>query len=554
MSDIQRIISIPVSDQAPDLTNQFRRPNGKMSLRPVQSQALYEISKARGGILPIGVGHGKTLIAMLAGVALGAKRPLVLLPAPCVQQFYRDYQRYGLHFQVHPNIQVVSYSKLQVASGLDLIKTINPDVIIADEAHNLRNTKAARTGRVFKYLKAKYESGSPVTFVCLSGTLTSRGIRDFAHLTKWALHANAPVPKDPNEVICWSMVLDSGTQPGPVELSHMASLVKHYRPNGPLDQKTCREVFADRFTSTLGVVNTLDSSAVGCSLILRERKIRLPDTVESALSHLRSNWSLPNGEQEFGDMMQFARAASQICQGFYYKWDWPPGRPDADDKIWMEKRKVWNRAVRAQIEAQVEGLDSELLISNACRWSIKHGKLYPNLLPVVVHAWKAWEPVHRIKPPPTVPVWLDDFLIQDTVAWVKKQSSHSIVWYGDTAIGDALAKAGMKVYGQGTEIPEKGGFSLAASYNVHGTGKNLQAWSNQICLDPPTSGKVWEQLLGRTHRQGQTADEVYFDIYTHTPEFEKALESAKKSAVYIEETTKSPQRLLYATWAEPEVA
>ena len=90
--------------------------------------------------------------------------------------------------------------------------------------------------------------------------------------------------------------------------------------------------------------------------------------------------------------------------------------------------------------------------------------------------------------------------------------------------------------------------TCAASYNVHGTGKNLQAWRNQLLLDPPSSGQAWEQLLGRTHRQGQTADEVLFHYYDHTDEFRNAIVTAKASAAYIQETTQTPQRLLYATW------
>jgi hypothetical protein len=547
-TDIDRILAIPRSSTAPDVTDLYRRPNGKMRLRDAQSQALHDAALAKGGLYPIGVGWGKTLISQLVGVALKAKRPLVLLPAPCEAQFWRDYQNYGKHFTVHPNLQVLTYSKLQVASGRDALKTIAPDLIIADEAHNLRNLRSARCQRVHRYLKTQHEAGNPVMFVCLSGTLTTKGLRDYAHLAKWSLRSNAPVPRDPNEVIAWSMVLDAGTNPRAEELSHIAPLVRASYPNQEITQETARAAFADRFTSTLGVVATRDSSAVGCSLIITKQKVVVPQSITDALNHVRTTWSLPSGDQEFTDYMSLAGAAKQIAQGFYYKWDWPAGRPNADDKTWIEMRKRWARAVRAQISAEIDGLDSELLVTNACRWSVKHNKVYPGLLPLAVVAWQVWEPFHKIKPPPTVAVWLDDFLIQDAVAWAKAQTEPVIVWYGDTAVGSALAKAGLTVYGQGTEMPAKA-TTCAASYNVHGTGKNLQAWRNQICLDPPSSGQTWEQLLGRTHRQGQTADEVLFHYYAHTREFERAIESAITSAGYIESTTNTPQRLIYATWA-----
>jgi hypothetical protein len=167
---------------------------------------------------------------------------------------------------------------------------------------------------------------------------------------------------------------------------------------------------------------------------------------------------------------------------------------------------------------------------------------------MVAMAWKIWEPYHKIKPPPTVAVWIDDFLIKDAVQWANAQTEPVIIWYGDTAVGARLAELGVPTYGQGSEMPRVP-ITCAASYNVHGTGKNLQAWHNQILLDPPASGQAWEQLLGRTHRQGQEADEVYFHYYAHTREFASAIEKARQSATYIEATTNMPQRLIYATWA-----
>jgi len=519
-----------------------------MRLRDAQNQAIHDASAAKGGVYPIGVGWGKTLISQLIGVGMKAKRPLVLLPAPCEAQFWRDYQEYGKHFMVHPNIQVLTYSKLQVVSGKDALKTIQPDLIIADEAHNLRNMRSARCQRVHRYLKSQHEAGNPVMFVCLSGTLTSKSVNDYAHLTRWALRSNAPVPKDPNEALAWSMVIDSGTNPKPEEINHLAPLIRAYYPNQKPTQELARQAFAERFTSTLGVVATRDSSAIGCSLIIPERKVVSPPIIVNALNHVSSTWSLPSGEQEFSDQMSMIGASKQIAQGFYYRWDWGQGRPDGADKEWMEMRKKWARAVREQVKREIEGLDSELLITNACRWSIRHDKLYPGLLPMVAMAWKIWEPFHKIKPPPTVAVWMDDFLIQDAIKWAKEQAEPVIIWYGDTAVGARLSELGIPTYGQGSEMPRVA-ITCAASYNVHGTGKNLQAWRNQILLDPPASGQAWEQLLGRTHRQGQTADEVYFHYYTHTKEFTKAIESAKTSARYIESTTNMPQRLIYATWA-----
>jgi hypothetical protein len=65
---------------------------------------------------------------------------------------------------------------------------------------------------------------------------------------------------------------------------------------------------------------------------------------------------------------------------------------------------------------------------------------------------------------------------------------------------------------------------------------------------------AWEQLIGRTHRQGQLADEVEVYVFAHGA-FADALETARERAKYIENTTGNTQKLLLASWLEPrEVA
>ncbi len=89
---------------------------------------------------------------------------------------------------------------------------------------------------------------------------------------------------------------------------------------------------------------------------------------------------------------------------------------------------------------------------------------------------------------------------------------------------------------------------MALSIASHGTGRNLQANNESLILSFPGSGKVCEQLFGRTHRYGQEADEVYIDFYAPNVDTQKAVEKACRDARYIEQTQGSPQKLCYATW------
>ena len=91
---------------------------------------------------------------------------------------------------------------------------------------------------------------------------------------------------------------------------------------------------------------------------------------------------------------------------------------------------------------------------------------------------------------------------------------------------------------------------IALSIRAHGVGKNLQAWKEQVVLSPPSSGGAWEQLLGRTHRAGQQADEVKVTVVqTYYPQ-SNALLQAQTDARHIEETTGNVQKLNFCNWSK----
>ncbi|MBV30311.1 MAG: hypothetical protein CL504_06735, partial [Actinobacteria bacterium] len=78
-------------------------------------------------------------------------------------------------------------------------------------------------------------------------------------------------------------------------------------------------------------------------------------------------------------------------------------------------------------------------------------------------------------------------------------------------------------------------------------GKNLQAWGNHFIAHPLSDGARWEQLLGRSHRTGQTRKVVTVTVPTFA-EFGVALASAREASRYIEESTGLDQRLLQGDW------
>jgi hypothetical protein len=68
-------------------------------------------------------------------------------------------------------------------------------------------------------------------------------------------------------------------------------------------------------------------------------------------------------------------------------------------------------------------------------------------------------------------------------------------------------------------------------------------------MSPPASGKTWEQLLGRTHRPGQMADEVEVTVRLGHYTARDQLRQATADAKFITATTGQFQRLLAADFA-----
>lgn len=565
----QRIAALPVVDYwHPEVvaaaqvwcTENWLRPGAKRRFLDTQAIALFAAALEGGMAGQAAVGVGKTLLSFLIAEAMGAQRPVLFIPASVRLKTEREWQDYNLDFKLPRNVHRMAYEELSTARNTDWLEHYLPDCLVLDEAHKLRNLDSARARRVDRYME-KY----PGTRVAvMSGTLTSTTIADYAHFMRWCLKHQAVTPKESGALQSFRIILDvkavkpqddgdGGTvysavhAPGNQNWTDFAPLWPGWSATGPDErQAEARKVWSRRLASAPGVIVTTDPGTP-CALIFREHRVATPQRVLDALQKLETTWCRDD-EEELSDAKDLHRVAIQMSQGFYYRWVWPNGVVDEE---WLAARSAWHSVVRQICKRSIPHCDSALLVGRqVASGAIK--ALCANLADEALSARAEWaKHEHKrwggLPHPPTETVWLDTFLADAAEAWLKKHP-HGLVWYEHGAMARELASRGIPVFGAGMS-PQDDGVGKALSIKAHGTGKNLQTRHHEnLCLCFPTSGEQAEQLIGRTHRQGQTAEEVIFEYLQHVGPAKRALDQAKLKATYMRDSTSTPQKLLYGTW------
>lgn len=538
------------------------------NLLPVQAWALTE-ARAVGGILgPIGVGHGKTLLDLLVSMVVpGCRTSVLLLPPNLKQQLLDvDWHFYGQHWKLpnlaggrwlvpgRPTLHVVAFSELSGSRATDLLHRLRPDVVVVDEAHSVRNRTAARTKRFLRY----FHDNPSVRLFAWSGTLTSRSLKDYAHLSNLAMGEGSPTPLHWPTVEEWAGHLDPG---------------EFRSPPGRLSQfgRDARVGYASRVVESLGVVSSGDTASCQASLVISERPLEAPEVVKEHLSALEGSWTRPDGE-ELVDAMSVGRCARELSCGFYYRWRFPRKEPVEVIERWLKARKDWHKELREKLKLSRPHMDSPLLCAKAAiRWykGYTHVERDDEGREVARHSiparstsgplpvwpslcWPEWEEVRDSVKPETEAVWLSDFFVEDCLKWLAE--GPGLLWYEFDGLArrllDRARSSGTRVIhaSPGSEGNERvialgGTEAVVASIRAHGTGKNLQQFARNLVANPPSSGSEWEQLIGRTFRQGQQEDEVTIQVYRHTEPMRRAVERARDLSEYIEESFGATQKL-----------
>ncbi len=563
-------------------------------LRLPQAQALREIGICGGLLGPIGVGHGKTLIDLLAPLAFryydkNISVVVLMVPPGLAVQLEGDYAYYGQHFKMPqivfhgidylntcekldtriplergaPVVHVVPYSRIsRPENTVWLENVLKPHAIVADEAHKLRSAglptnKGATGARMWRYME---EIAPHTKFVGLSGSMTAKRIQDYWHLAKWALRGGSPLPVTDdvvNEVGTAINPSDNPAEPGP--LMELCAPGEHLYAG-----------FRRRVAETVGIVTTTAPS-VDVVLELRERQAPpIPAQVKQYLKDLREGtdedggWIRPDG-QELLTALEASECAMQLAMGFYYRWIYPKCEFPRDEQLvqdWKGTRRAFFKEVRKKLKNLDEHMDSPRLVMNAAERFYGLRPKKKGLPEWEAKTFPAWHKMRGLVYAETEAVCFNDFIVQDIARWMHERAG--IVWYEHKAIGEWVARlSGLPMYGGGKKAKEEmlgdprkgttgedGSRSILCSVDAHGTGTNGLQHRYRECLllhITPDPNKV-EQTLGRLHRPGQNYDvNAYF--YRHTDELKRHIADALSAASYVENTGFGQQKILTA-WKE----
>ena len=515
-----------------DMTDWLKTPQGTQVLRPLQAKALEEIHDYGGLFASIPVGDGKTLITYLAPTVCGVTSAAVLVPAKLRGKTRREFDVISQHWIRHPRLAIISYEQLSRDGGMARLLRTAPQLILADEGHRLKNSDAGCTRKVRQYMK---ENPSTL-FVDLSGTPTTRSLTEYGHRLRWALGEASPLPKPPM-IQDWADAIDEKISPTRrMQPGALMRLCDNYEittlamdPTSTLSQ--VRQAYQRRLVETPGVIS-VEGQSIHASLSITTADFDLKGAGAKEFDMLKDNWEVPGGEP-FTEAADLWRHCRELACGFVYKWR----IPGPDD--WMDARRQWSKFVREVLGRRFKNIDTEMQVANACLRGKFDATWYDD--------WRNIRPSFK---PETIPVWIHDKTLNFAAEWLRREGG--ICWVEHRAFGEKLAaKTGLPYFAKGgmcrgVPIEESNG-PIIASIASNSEGRNLQyRWRANLITSPPPNGGVIEQLLGRTHRKGQEADEVSSEFCIVCKEHWEGLQQALLDAQYVQDTTGQPQKLLYA--------
>jgi len=599
--EMLRILGLPISfytsEEKETIQKKFIRPKyyeKGFRLWDPQVEALLDYQFCAGAFCPIGVGFGKTLITILTavmGFEKGIRKILLLIPPEVSSQlverdipfafarlFLGNLQFYNLSnasYKKRSDIAssdkegcyIFPYSMLSTKNAEEVLSLISPKLIIADEAHKLRYLNSARTRRLFRYInKNKPE------LVVLSGTITSKSPMDYYHLISASLNKGSPFPIYKSVAYDWAKALAASED---IEISiEQKNLLKDLINWAQKTDKTFdyslntidgfRKAYKLRLHLTPGVTATSDSE-IGVSLTLMNSQPEHGEAGWKKINELMEGveeWETPNGDEiEFAAFKY--KWLFELTAGFYNQLLWP-SLEEISNKQKCSHNKAeellkdalnhhllqqeYKRELRTWLRTSSKsGIDTPMLVALDLE---KNGS--SNVSGELFYCWKKMKKSEVLNMPErySEPVRICDYKIQLAKNWAKEKEN-GIIWYYHQEIGRWLSEeipsaifcpAGLEA---NKRILNSENQIVIASILAHCTGKNLQFHKNNLFIQFPRSAHIAEQSIGRTHRNGQQADDMIVDTCFITDFDIQSFAATLNDTLYIYQTTGVRQKLIF---------
>ncbi len=506
-------------------------------LRPAQAAALQDGYGHKGAFLPIRPGGGKTAVSILLATVVRAKRYLLIVPADLLKKTEKAKIQLARHWRVLPNLEIVSYQFLAHKNNAEFLNEYKPDHVFADECDVLGKASNVAAKRLKKYRKLHPDT----CFYLASGTVMGRQIREIAHLLTWALGDGAPMLRDWTEQIALGLAVDSKVPednripPG--------ALLELPGAEGDTDLTKGRRAFRQRLVETPGVVSTTDD-VPPIGLVVRSWEPAVPETLRAAILEMRKTWRTPAGDP-FKFAIELYSHAKRMGLGFHYFMD-PPPPPE-----WRFARSEWYSWAREKLGMMTRVDQLSQLQDAVLAGEVDDEGRYQRWLEIA----PTYDPDKHRKVH-----WVDD---QTSIGWAKEwvgDRKQGLIWTPDKAWGElAAARLGIPYFGEmgcdkdGNAIEDYAGAFAICSIAACGRGRNLQKWSKNLVVNPPSVGRLWTQLIYRTFRDGQKAAVVEVDVILTSRESYGAVIQAVRDSHFMEEASGGAQALVVAERHFPSV-
>jgi hypothetical protein len=369
----------------------------------------------------------------------------------------------------------------------------------------------------------------------------------------------------------WGAVIDSGVFSIESRLARPLVPLLHWaRQNFPTEDfpeitSGFRRAYKTRLVTAPGVVATGDAE-IGTSLVLSNTAIDGTKTpgwkeLNKYMQDVDELYLTPNGD-EIEHAIHAFKWKYELSAGFYNELVWPEG-DTPEIRAAKEHHAAGQRYAKTLRKFLQDGArpgyDTPMLVG---RNMSLHGAKFVGI--DLFRLWKEMKAMEFEGMPQRIrnQIRVCPYKVNAAVRYASclDRGEGALIWVWHKEMGkwiyESLQEAGMEAryaqagpsYDEMILNPKNQDKVVVASIAAHGTGKNLQAFQNQMFAQWPRPATEAEQSLGRTHRNGQEADELVVRTLQSNQFDHEVFAACINDALYIQQTTSQRQKLIVASY------